>query len=75
MRQARATAHSNIALVKYWGKRTETDPALNLPAVGSLSMTLDELRSVTEVGPASADSFALDGSEHGADRQLSNRLS
>jgi diphosphomevalonate decarboxylase (EC 4.1.1.33) len=35
-----AEAHPNIALVKYWGKR---DTALNLPAVGSLSITLDTL--------------------------------
>jgi diphosphomevalonate decarboxylase len=61
IRSSRATAHSNIALVKYWGKREGVDPELNLPAVGSLSMTLDELRSVTEIRPASTDSFALDG--------------
>ena len=35
---ATAVAHPNIALVKYWGKR---DADLNLPATGSLSMTLD----------------------------------
>ncbi len=61
IRPARASAHSNIALVKYWGKREGADPALNLPAVGSLSMTLDELRSVTEVHAGSADHFELDG--------------
>lgn len=61
MKTATATAHSNIALVKYWGKRAGVDPSLNLPAVGSLSMTLDGLRTVTKVAPAGADSFALDG--------------
>ena len=61
MKTAEATAHSNIALVKYWGKRPEVDPELNLPAVGSLSMTLDELRSVTRVGPSDRDLFVLDG--------------
>ncbi len=60
IRSARATAHSNIALVKYWGKRDGADPALNLPAVGSLSMTLDELRSVTELHADTADRFVLD---------------
>ena len=30
-----AVAGTNIALVKYWGKR---DVALNLPATGSLSL-------------------------------------
>ena len=61
MKTARAIAHSNIALVKYWGKRTDVDPALNLPAVGSLSMTLDALWTQTEVRPADADHFELDG--------------
>jgi diphosphomevalonate decarboxylase len=61
IRSARATAHSNIALVKYWGKREGVDPALNLPAVGSLSMTLDQLRSVTEIHAAATDEFELDG--------------
>jgi diphosphomevalonate decarboxylase len=61
MKPARATACSNIALVKYWGKRAETDAGLNLPAVGSLSMTLDVLRTETVIEPASADAFELDG--------------
>lgn len=59
MQTAKATAHSNIALVKYWGKRPGHD--LNLPAVGSLSMTLDELRTVTRIAPAGQDRFELDG--------------
>jgi diphosphomevalonate decarboxylase len=41
-----ATANTNIALVKYWGK---CDPALNLPAVPSLSLTLAGLSTRTEV--------------------------
>jgi diphosphomevalonate decarboxylase len=43
---ARAFAHSNIALVKYWGK---ADVASNLPAVPSLSMTLDGMYTETVV--------------------------
>ena len=39
-------AGTNIALVKYWGKR---DKALNLPAAGSLSLTLKELGTRTTV--------------------------
>jgi diphosphomevalonate decarboxylase len=35
-----ARANVNLALVKYWGKR---DAALNLPATGSISLTLDGL--------------------------------
>ncbi len=38
--RAAARAQSNIALVKYWGKR---DVARNLPAVGSISITLSAL--------------------------------
>lgn len=41
-----ALAHANIALVKYWGKR---DATLNLPAVGSISMTLEALATRTSV--------------------------
>lgn len=46
MSVATATAHPNIALVKYWGKR---DTALNLPAVPSLSLTLDGFSTTTRV--------------------------
>ena len=38
--RATAKAQPNIALIKYWGKR---DVSRNLPAVGSISITLDEL--------------------------------
>lgn len=60
MKPVRATACSNIALVKYWGKRTGVPAELNLPAVGSLSMTLDALRTETELEPAATDAFELD---------------
>jgi diphosphomevalonate decarboxylase len=46
---ATARAHANVALVKYWGKR---DEALNLPAVGSISLTLDGLSATATVAPA-----------------------
>lgn len=59
MRSARAVAHTNIALVKYWGKREASVPDLNLPAVGSLSLTLDRLRSETLVCPSDHDVFTL----------------
>ncbi len=45
-RACTAIAGTNIALVKYWGKR---DAALNLPATGSLSLTLAELGTRTSV--------------------------
>jgi diphosphomevalonate decarboxylase len=41
-----AIAHPNIALVKYWGKR---DDVLNLPSVGSVSVTLAGLSTRTTV--------------------------
>ena len=44
--RAAATAHPNIALIKYWGKR---DVAENLPATGSISVTLDAFVTRTTV--------------------------
>ncbi len=65
-RSATAEARSNIALVKYWGKR---DAALNLPATGSLSLTLDGLTTrttVTWLDGDAGDSLLLGGvEEHG----------
>lgn len=46
MKTVTALAHPNIALVKYWGKR---NVALNLPAVSSLSLTLDGFATRTLV--------------------------
>ncbi len=42
----KAQAQPNIALVKYWGKRHRSS---NLPAVGSLSVTLESLWTQTEI--------------------------
>ncbi|MEM7677573.1 MAG: diphosphomevalonate decarboxylase [Myxococcota bacterium] len=55
-----ATACANIALVKYWGKR---DAQLNLPAAGSLSLTLDALQTRTQVEliDEAEDRLELDG--------------
>jgi len=44
--EASAKAHSNIALIKYWGKR---EGELNLPAVGSISLTLQELFTISSL--------------------------
>lgn len=44
--RAKAKAHANIALVKYWGKR---QVKLNLPDVGSISLTLEGLTTETTV--------------------------
>lgn len=45
-RKFTAIANVNFALSKYWGKR---DPVLNLPATSSLSVTIDNLESVSTV--------------------------
>jgi diphosphomevalonate decarboxylase len=58
---ATATAPANIALVKYWGKR---DPALNLPAAGSISVTLGGLETTTSIrfdDDLEQDHVTLDG--------------
>lgn len=51
-----AIAHSNIALVKYWGKR---DARLNLPAAGSLSLTLGDLTTTTRIAESEQDIVLL----------------
>jgi len=54
-------AGANIALVKYWGKR---DARLNLPAAGSLSVTLADLVTTTRLtadAELPADELILEG--------------
>ena len=41
-----ARAHTNIALIKYWGKK---NAKLRLPLMSSLSMTLDAFYSETSL--------------------------
>jgi diphosphomevalonate decarboxylase len=72
-RTATAVAGTNIALVKYWGKR---DGALNLPAAGSLSLTLDGLGTRTTVrfsDALEADRLVLGGAP--ADARATARVS
>lgn len=59
--RATARAGANFALVKYWGK---ADARLNVPAVGSISITLDALFTETEVEltpDERSDGLVLDG--------------
>lgn len=59
--KATAIAHTNIALIKYWGKRDKT---LILPANSSLSMTLDQFYTETTVewsADFTTDCFTLNG--------------
>ena len=61
--RAKARAQPNIALIKYWGKR---DPERNLPAVGSISITLDELHTTMDVelpGESGDDSLLVNGKQ------------
>ncbi len=65
--QGSAIAHPNVALVKYWGKKSQ---AGNLPAMGSLSLTLGQLQTRTTVRFDSAlehDELTLDGRRNSRD--------
>jgi diphosphomevalonate decarboxylase len=55
-----ARANVNVALVKYWGKR---DARLNLPANGSISLTLDGLHvdATCAFGAGGGDAYTIDG--------------
>jgi diphosphomevalonate decarboxylase len=64
--RATAKAQPNIALIKYWGKR---DTERNLPAVGSISVTLADLYTTMTVAFESAvgsDSLVVNGDENEA---------
>lgn len=67
-----AQAHPNIALIKYWGKQ---DLERNLPAVGSLSITLDGLVAATEVRAAAQDSLSINGVHDEAATQRGDAVS
>lgn len=65
--KATAKAHTNIALIKYWGKRNEE---LILPTNSSLSITLDLFYTETTVEfdeRLTTDIFYLNGEEKGTD--------
>ena len=66
-----ARAQPNIALIKYWGKR---DTTRNLPAVGSISITLSGLYTEMAVEPdhtLSDDVLVVNGRE---DRGMLGRV-
>ncbi len=64
-----ATAPSNIALVKYWGKR---DKELNLPLTSSFSVSLSEMNSTAtiEESPTNEDIWEIYGNPNKAKRVL-----
>jgi diphosphomevalonate decarboxylase len=53
-----ARANVNVALIKYWGKR---DPVLNLPATGSISLTIDGLGVEATCGFGVESVLLIDG--------------
>lgn len=62
-----ALAHTNLALVKYWGKE---DEKLRLPSSPSLSLTLDAFCTKTRLSLAKENCFVLDGKkEEGKEAQ------
>ncbi len=63
IRRVIARAYSNIALIKYWGKREDT--AGNIPATPSISLALDKLTTETTITRTeeSNDIFILNGAE------------
>jgi len=70
--RATAVAQPNIALIKYWGKR---DVTRNLPAVGSLSITLADLFTSMQIDldrTAACDELTVNGI---ADSDMLPRLS
>lgn len=60
---ATASANTNIALIKYWGK---ADESLTIPTASSLSLTLGATRTTTTVsfdgGAGDADAVRINGS-------------
>lgn len=56
----RAWAPSNIALIKYWGKK---DKMLKIPTFNSLSLTLNQLNTETSICHSSINQFFLNGKE------------
>jgi diphosphomevalonate decarboxylase len=71
--EAKAKAHANIALIKYWGK---SNIDLNLPAVGSISLTLKEIYTntkVTFISELDHDHLILNGNI--ASREKTKRIS
>lgn len=58
MNQVEVLAHPNVALIKYWGKRDETE---KIPAGPSLSITLGGLETRTTVSESGDDTVFIDG--------------
>ncbi len=74
MKKVTVKASSDIALVKYWGKK---DPVLRLPENGSISILLDGLDTVTTVEfreALEADQFIISGETIVTDSREAKRV-
>ena len=60
-------APANIALIKYWGKR---DKKLNLPTHSSLSLSLANLGTITEIELSDKDQLFLNNQELSPDNKF-----
>lgn len=58
MSEARALAHPNVALVKYWGKSNTT---YNIPDTPSVSIGLEALTTETKIKESQVDQITIDG--------------
>ena len=67
----RSFAPSNIALCKYWGKR---DDVLNLPCNGSISISLGEKGTFTEIKRTNKDVFVLNSQIMPCESLFSKRM-
>ena len=75
MPKVTATAHSNLAFVKYWGK---VDFNLNLPTNGSVSMNLSAAKTTTSVwfdGRLSSDTILVEGNELDPEDKFAKKVS
>lgn len=71
MKKVTAYANANIAVVKYWGK---SDGLLNIPAVSSLSMTLDGIGTTVSISPSPEKNHILLTSGQPAAKKAKDRL-
>ena len=60
MKKVTAYANANIALIKYWGKNNHV---LNIPLMSSLSVTLDNLGTLSSVEVADEDKLFINDQE------------
>jgi len=75
MPRVTATAHSNLAFVKYWGK---VDFKQNLPVNGSVSMNLSAAQTTTSVwfdGRLSSDTILVEGEELDPEDKFAQKVS